>query len=104
MTEVELTAENFHQEAECAAQPVLLDFYAPWCGPCQAQAQILDALEQESGGDWKLCKINIDESKTLTERFGVMSVPTLLVMQQGSVVARRTGVQGKAELQAMLGI
>lgn len=102
MTGIEITPDNFHQEAECAQQPVLLDFYAPWCGPCQSQARILDELCLESEAQWKLCKINIDENQYLTEKFRIMSVPTLMVMKQGAVVAKQVGVRNKGEILKML--
>ena len=81
---------------------VLVDFWATWCGPCRMQAPILEKLDAELGGSVKICKVDVDEEPALAQRFGVMSIPTLVAMKDGQVLNTRVGVQSADALKAML--
>ena len=81
---------------------VLVDFWATWCGPCRMQAPILDKLDAELGDTVKICKVDVDEEPALAQRFGVMSIPTLVVLQNGQVKTQRVGVQSIDALKEML--
>jgi thioredoxin 2 len=82
---------SFAQLAEGSAVPVLVDFWAPWCGPCRMVSPALAQLAGEMPGRLKLVKVNVDESPRLQQRFGIQAIPTLMVMRQGQVVARQAG-------------
>ena len=82
--------------------PVLVDFYAIWCGPCKMQAPILNEIADELTGKIKVCKVNVDESEKIAIRYGIMSIPTLLVFNNGQVVEKKVGLTPKAELSAMV--
>uniref|UniRef100_UPI003A84BCBC thioredoxin n=1 Tax=Anaerotruncus massiliensis (ex Liu et al. 2021) TaxID=2321404 RepID=UPI003A84BCBC len=82
---------------------VLLDFWAPWCGPCRMVSPIVDQVAAEVDGRAKVGKVNVDEQPELAAQFGVMSIPTLVVMKQGKAVATRVGVQSKQAILNMLG-
>ena len=89
-------------DAVTSAGLVLVDFWATWCGPCRMQAPILEKLDAELGGSVKICKVDVDEEPALAQRFGVMSIPTLVAMKDGKVLATRVGVQSADALKAML--
>ena len=80
----------------------LVDFWATWCGPCRMQAPILEKLDAELGDSVKICKVDVDEEPALAQRFGIMSIPTLIAIRDGQVVAQRVGVQGLDQLKDML--
>ena len=88
MSVLHLTKETFANEVLHTSLPVLIDFWAPWCGPCRMVSPMIDQLAQELKGTAKVCKINIDEEPELASAFGVMSIPTLLVIQDGKIVAQ----------------
>ena len=98
-----LTNDNFTTEVLQSDQAVLLDFWAPWCGPCRMVSPIVDQVAAEVDGRAKVGKVNVDEQPELAAQFGVMSIPTLVVMKQGKAVATRVGVQSKQAILNMLG-
>ena len=98
-----LTKDNFTTEVLQSDQAVLLDFWAPWCGPCRMVSPIVDQVAAEVDGRAKVGKVNVDEQPDLAAQFGVMSIPTLIVMKQGKAVATRVGVQSKQAILNMLG-
>ena len=94
------TKENFH-EIESATGRVLLDFYADWCGPCRMVAPILEEIAAEHP-EYTIAKINVDDQPELASRFGVMSIPTLVVMEEGNVIHQSSGARPKAQILALL--
>ena len=101
MSVITITKSNFQEEVIKAAKPVLLDFWASWCGPCRMVSPIVDEIAAERS-DIKVCKINVDEQPELAARFGIMSIPTLVVMKNGKVVNQAVGARPKAQILAML--
>ena len=96
------TAANFEKEVLRAKKPVLVDFWAPWCGPCQMQGPILDELAEEVGDAVKIGKLNVDDGAAVASEFGIMSVPTLILFQGGAAVSQVSGLQTKAKLLGLL--
>ena len=97
---LELNESNF--AAETKSGTVLVDFWATWCGPCRMQAPILEELDAKIGDKAKICKVDVDEEPTIAGRFGVSSIPTLIVFKDGKIADKRVGVTGADELEAML--
>ena len=95
---VELTDDNFEAEVKQSEVPVLVDFWAPWCGPCKMLGPILDELAGEFEGRVKIGKVNIDEHQNVAGQFGVSSIPTLLVFKGGEVCEQHVGLKPKAAL------
>lgn len=98
----EFTDKNFRNEVLDATGPVLVDFWAPWCGPCRMIAPMVEELASEYSGAIKIGKLNIDDSPRAAGEFGVSSIPTLMIFKGGEVVDRFVGVQPKSRLQAAL--
>ena len=96
-----ITNQTFQTEVLEEDKPVLLDFYAEWCGPCKMLAPVLEEVGREND-NVKICKVNVDEEPELAEKFRVMSIPTLVVMKEGVPVRHVVGVQGKKEILSML--
>ena len=99
--EITITNENFEAEVLNSDVPVLLDFWAPWCGPCRRVVPIVEEIAQERS-DIKVGKINIEDEQALAREFRVMSIPTLLVVKNGQVVNRSVGVKSKSAILNML--
>lgn len=99
---VEAGDADFPVVAEQSAVPALIDFWAAWCGPCRMVSPVLDKLAQERAGDVKLVKVDVDKSPGLARRFDVQAIPTLLVIRNGSVVARQAGAPPAAALRSWL--
>ena len=101
MSVINIKKNNFQNEVLNSEKPVLLDFWAPWCGPCRMVGPIVDEIADERG-DIKVGKVNVDEQPELAAQFGVMSIPTLVVMKNGKIVNQVTGARPKAQILAML--
>ena len=101
MSAIDLNNSNFQNEVINSDKPVLLDFWAPWCGPCRMVVPIVEEIARERS-DIKVGKINVDEQPELAARFGVMTIPTLVVIKDGKVVSQSAGAKPKNAILAML--
>ena len=101
MSAIDININNFQEEVIHSDKPVLLDFWAPWCGPCRMVSPVLDEIAKERP-DIKVAKINVDEEPELAMQFGVMSIPMLVVMKDGKPVNQAVGARPKAQILAML--
>ena len=101
MSAVNINNNNFHEEVMNSEKKVLLDFWAPWCGPCRMVVPMVEQIAEERP-DIKVGKINVDENPELANRFGVMSIPTLVVMKDGKIVSQSMGARPKPAILAML--
>ena len=99
-----LTEATFDEVVNAAAEPVVVDFWAEWCGPCKMVAPILDEIADEQDGKVKITKVNVDENPGIAQRYGVMSIPTMIVFRDGEVDKRIVGAKGKAQLMEELGL
>ena len=102
MAAIELTSENFEQEVLQADKPVLVDFWASWCGPCKMLSPVIEEISEERS-DIKVGKVNIDEHPELAQKYGVMSIPTVLVLKNGEEVNKSVGVVPKKALLDLIG-
>ena len=100
MSVITITNENFNEEVINSAKPVLLDFWASWCGPCRMVAPIVDEIADERA-DVKVGKVNVDDEPELASKFGVMSIPTLVVMENGKIKNQTVGARPKNQIEAM---
>ena len=101
MKVLHINKDNFHEEVLNSDKPVLLDFFASWCGPCRMVGPILDEIAEERE-DIKVCKVDIDEQPELASRYRIMSVPTLMVLKEGQVVDQSIGAKPKHQILAMV--
>jgi len=99
---IHFTDENFNQEVLSSDIPVLVDFYADWCGPCKMLAPTIETLAQEYEGKVKIGKLNVDNAPDTAQNYGIMSIPTLLYFKNGEVVNKSIGVVSKTEIEAVL--
>ena len=101
MSAISVNKNSFNQEVLNSDKPVLMDFWAPWCGPCRMVVPLVEEIAKERS-NIKVVKINVDEEQELAMQFGVMSIPTLVVMKNGKIVNQVTGASPKAQILAML--
>jgi thioredoxin 1 len=99
-----LTDATFDEVVNGSAEPVIVDFWAEWCGPCKMVAPILDEIAEEQEGKLRVTKLNVDEAPGVAQRFGIMSIPTMLLFRDGEVERKIVGAKGKAQLLAELGL
>jgi len=102
MTAIHITADNFDQKVLQADGPVIVDFWAEWCGPCKMIAPFLDEISKEMAGKVQIAKVNIDENPDLAAQFGVRSIPTLLMFKQGQIAETMVGAAPKSKLEAWI--
>ena len=102
MAELKITAANFENEVLHSDKPVLLDFYADWCGPCKMLSPILHELAEEKSGTLKVGKVNVDEQMELAQQFRIVSIPTLVVMKDGQIANKAVGAMPKEDILALL--
>lgn len=102
MSVLTITSKNFEQEVSNSEVPVLLDFWASWCGPCKMVSPIVDKIAEEANGKFKVGKINVDEEQELAQAFSIMSIPTLVVINNGKLVNQAVGVRSKEEILSMI--
>jgi len=98
---IAITGSNFDEEVINSPVPVLIDFWASWCGPCKMIAPFLDQIADEYSGRLKVCKVNVDEETTLAERHGIVSIPTLVLYKGGSPVVQKAGAVPKNDIESM---
>ena len=95
---LELTNETFDEEVGASELPLIVDFWAEWCGPCRMVAPVLEQIASENEGKVRLAKLNVDDAPAVAQRFGIMSIPTLMVFQDGQAKKRIVGAKGKGQL------
>ena len=101
MAELKITTENFESEVLNSTVPVIVDFWAPWCGPCRMLGPVIEQIANERS-DIKVGKVNVDEEGELAEKFGIASIPTIILFKEGKAVKQLMGVRPKAQILAML--
>ena len=100
MFAIDINKENFHKEVMESDKPVLLDFWAPWCGPCRMVVPIVEEIAREHP-EYKVVKVNVDEQQELAAKFGVMTIPALFVMKDGKIVNEATGARPKKQILSL---
>lgn len=99
---IDLTEKNFDTTVTDASKPVLVDFWAPWCGPCRSIAPVVEELSNEFDGKMVFCKLNVDDSPTIPGRYGIRSIPTIMIFKNGQLVDQVTGAVSKSNLQEVI--
>lgn len=99
---MKITSENFEQEVLNSELPVLVDFFATWCGPCKMMSPIVEQIEKEMEGRAKVYKVDVDEEQDLAIKYGIMSIPTFVVFKKGKVLNKLVGMQDEKELLSLL--
>lgn len=102
--EIELTSANFEAEVLHSDKPVLVDFWAPWCGPCRMLAPVLAQIAEEKAGVLKVGKVNVDESPEIAAKYGISSIPAVFLFRNGEVAAQTVGFMQKPELERFAGV
>ena len=100
--EVEVTSDNFETEVIKSSIPVLVDFWAPWCGPCKTIAPHIEQIAKDFEGKIKICKLNVDEAPDVATHYTVMSIPMLLIFREGKVMDKKVGVINRSELERFI--
>ena len=101
MSSIEITSDNFQSEVLDSHVPVLIDFWAPWCGPCKIIGPLIDQIAEEYSGRLKVGKVNVDESGALAEQHGIVSIPTLFLYKDGELAGQKTGAAPKKDIEAL---
>ena len=104
MAEIKITRDNFQREVLQAEGPVLVDFWAAWCGPCRMLSPIISEIAAQAEGKYKVGKVNVDEEPELASAYRVSSIPTLIVFKSGKAAASSVGVQAREDIEDMLGL
>ena len=102
MSVIELNKENFEKEVMEAEVPVLIDFWANWCGPCRMMSPIIDKIAEEMGDKVKVCKVNVDENHELAEKYEIMTIPAFIIVKNGAETGRTIGVQPKEDILKLI--
>ena len=102
MSVTELNKDNFEKEVMEANVPVLIDFWASWCGPCRMMSPVIDQIAEEMGDKLKVCKVNVDENHELAEKYEIMTIPAFIVIKNGAEAGRTIGVQPKEDILKLI--
>lgn len=102
MSVTELNKDNFEKEVMEAEVPVLIDFWANWCGPCRMMSPIIDKIAEEMGDKVKVCKVNVDENHELAEKYEIMTIPAFIIVKNGAETGRTIGVQTKEDILKLI--
>ena len=102
MSVTELNNDNFEKEVMDAEVPVLIDFWASWCGPCRMMSIVIDKIAEEMGEKVKVCKVNVDENHELAEKYEIMTIPAFIVIKNGKEAGRTIGVQPKEDILKLI--
>ena len=102
MSVIELNKDNFEKEVMEAEVPVLIDFWANWCGPCRMMSPVIDKIAEEMGDKVKVCKVNVDENHELAEKYEIMTIPAFIIVKYGAETGRTIGVQPQADILKLI--
>ncbi len=103
MSVLKISSENYQEEVLKADKPVIIDFYADWCGPCKMMSPIIDEIAEEKTDSIKVGKVNVDENQDLAMEYGIMSIPTIVIIKNGKVEKTFVGVRDKSEILGAIG-